>query len=160
MIFVYVLGAVYIDQGFLLISQDIGKDLLTRHRNNSLSCHPMLDQAFGMWMNDYPGLQTFGDNARLYHHGLNPSQSHGLCARALAVHKSYPAEMRMYWNVTSREQSISTTVPPVVFPCSLPQMSSYKAFGGVWYYEPKPCKDNPVWGNGQFLRGRQLGHAI
>ena len=153
-------GMVRLDQSFLLISQDIGDYVLAMYRNGLLLCHPLIGQAFGVWMQNYPGLQTFGDNKRLYHHdydiGVNNSNIKSVCKQGIGYHKSYPSVMKILWKIASTEvDNYSTLVPPVVYPCSYPQQVSFARFAKPWSFEPRPCADNPVWGNSKYFEGRE-----
>ena len=73
---------------------------------------------------------------------------------ALGIHKSYPEEMKIYWYVYLKEPKDQYKVPPVAYPCHLKPVLNYKVFVKRWFAEPKPCKDNPVWGSSDYYIGR------
>ena len=151
-------GAVAIDEGFVILSSDLVKSIIDRI-NTTLLCHPFGGQNIGIWLNDYTGVQTFGDNKRLFHLNFDSkvvaAKRREICSTALGIHKSYPEEMRIYWNVYQKEPKNRTyIVPPIVFPCRFPRGINYKVFGGNWFAEPKLCKDNPIWSEAFKGRGK------
>ena len=40
---------------------------------------------------------------------------------------------------------VAPTIPPYEQQCRLSNKFHLKAFGGRYYVEAKPCKDNPMW---------------
>ena len=151
-------GAVAIDEGFVILSSDLVRSILDR-MNSTLLCHPFGGQNIGIWLNGYPGLQAFGDNKRLFHLNFDSkyvaAKRPEICKTALGIHRSYPEEMKIYWDVYQKEpKNKSYIVPPITFPCHIALGLNYRVFSGDWFAEPKLCKDNPIW-KGTF-EGRQF----
>ena len=147
-----------IDEGFIIISNDVVQNFLSKV-NTTLLCHPFGGQNIGIWLNDMPDVTTFGDNKRLFHLNYDSNEKAAkrkeICHTALGIHKSYPEKMRLYWKVFLKEDNVTYEVPPVVFPCRIPRGINYKVFGKPYFAEPKLCKKNPIWKRGEFWKGRQ-----
>ena len=159
------IGAVWIDQGFMLVSQDITERLVQRIENGTLPCSPWLDQAFATWMNDYPDIIMLGDNKRLAHDlekmrlytGEDEMKGRKeICQTYLGIHQSYPEEMRMYWSVYQQEKKLPYNVPHLKYNCAAKRMFDHKRMLPAWNFKQKPCKDNPIWGKGEVFYGRQF----
>ena len=148
------LGKVVIDEGFIIVTQDIITSFLDRS-NKTLLCHPSGTQALAMWLKDVPGLVTFGDNERIFHHQIDFIKTVGksgeMCGAALAIHQTTPKEMRLFWNVSLKEYYWSYVLPPIAFPCKFPHIYDYKVSTGRWFAEPKLCKYMPVWNRGEYF---------
>lgn len=146
-----------LDEGFIIVTEDIVKSFLNR-ANKTLLCHPSGSQSLGMWLKDVPGLQTFGDNKRIFHHQIDFSRTVGksrdICRTALAIHQSYPKKMKTYWDIYLKLDNRSYILPPIAFPCDFPQVYDYRVARGIWFAVPKLCKDLPVWNRGEYFKGR------
>ena len=142
----------------MIVTRDLTEYFLSQ-LNTTLLCHPYADQAMGLWLNDFPNLQTFADNERIFHSHFDSKEKavkrHEICNTTLAIHQSYPKEMKIYWNVYLREKNETHNVPAIVFPCNLPRHVNYTVFRGSMYFaKPILCKDNPVWNRGERYIGR------
>ena len=133
-------------------------------RRDSLVCHVWESQAIGYWIKNISNLKTFADNERILHHQTGFSSKEDvikrneICHSVLAIHKSYPEMMRMYWAIFEKENKITPSkVPPISYNCEYPLAMDYMVWRdtSLWFSEPKLCKDNPIWDRGEEYKGRQ-----
>jgi hypothetical protein len=156
-------GGVRVDDGFLIVTNDLAQTFL-REQNTTLKCHPYGDQAIAMWMNKIPGVTYFGD-PRVQHGGLKRKkirQSDDMCEKFLALHRSYPAEVELYWRryLSHSGTRKNYTTPPITYPCgTINKTYNYRSFRGRYRAEPKLCRENPIWSIGEFYAGRSRGKS-
>ena len=154
------LGAVAIDEGFIIMSSDLIKNFLSKI-NTTLLCHPFGGQNIGIWLNGM-NVTRFGDNKRLFHlrfeSKVKASKRTEICHTALGIHRSYPEEMRLYWRIYQKEdKNVSYEIPKISFPCRLPPGLNYKVMFKKYFAKPKLCRDNPIRDRGEYFKGRQRG---
>ena len=149
-------GNIYFDEAFIIITKDLIQSFLDR-KNSTLLCQPYGDQSIGMWLNAISTLTKFEDK-RLG--DLKPREKiktrngHETCQSKLGIHKSYPEEMKLYWNISQHEnKDIKPEVPPETFDCKFPFGIDENKYGAR--FAPKLCKDNPVWNFGEYHQGSQ-----
>ena len=71
-----------------------------------------------------------------------------ICHTVLAIHKSYPDRMRLYWGIYEKEnKNMAYYVPPTSYNCRYPLAMDYMVWRNKkkWFSEPKLCKDHPTW---------------
>ena len=133
-------------------------------RKDTLLCHVWESQAIGYWIKSISNITTFADNKRLLHtrSGFNSEKDISLrteiCDSFLGIHQSYPEKMRAFWRVYEKEnKNITNYAPPVTYDCKYPLAMDYKTWNGhsLWFSEPKPCKDNPIWDRNGEYKGRR-----
>ena len=72
-------------------------------------CFVWESQAIGYWVKNISNLTTFADNTRLLHRQTGFSSKKDvekrkeICHSVLAIHKSYPEWMRLYWSIYLNE---------------------------------------------------------
>ena len=122
----------------------------------SLMCHPYGDQAMMMWINDIENVIYFGDRRVTYSDDkLNLEEHPDICAHFLAVHGSYPVRIEQYWQRTLVTPRKRYPVPNITYPCGDQDKRFNKTnFKGMYYADPIPCKDSPVWQIGDMYVGR------
>ena len=151
------LGGVRVDEGFVIVSNDLVQ-IFIQEQNNSLMCHPFGDQAMAMWINDIENVTYFGDPR--VHYGVTANdpvfEKHPeLCKDFLALHGSYPIQIEQYWQKILLTPSKRYTVPEISYPCGDQDKKYNKTnFQGMYYADPIPCKDFPVWNKGKAYVGR------
>ena len=154
-------GLVRIDEGFLLLSEDLVLEF-TRKRNKLL-CHPFGDQTVAIWMNDVKNVIFFHD-PRIFHDVSAKvpefKSFDKMCLKYISLHGSYLHEMLLYWETSSKENHSTFWVPsiqPISNLCPLSTRFDWRAMGGPPYgYEPKPCVLKPLWDIGSMHRGRNM----
>ena len=157
---------VRVDEGFMILTYDIIKDALSR-LNTSLMCSGTGDQAVPLWLADGNLEVTyFYDNSRLIHevtgNKIREYLVSGLCDRYIGLHGAYPKHMYQYWRMVRQDRteryisedgrflSVSRLYHfPRIIEFSEVCMESkefdWKGFNDPWRFEPKPCKDEPMW---------------
>ena len=154
---------VRIDEGFVLLGADLAEEII--RRNKSLYCHPFGDQMIEMWFSRLKGegikVKYFPDNARVLHQGIRPYDvSQNMCQHLLAIHKSYPDRIRLYWNKTrdvwnsSPRSFKKIAIKDYASYCHIPRGLNWEAISGMYHHEPKPCwKPGVDW---PILRSRKM----
>ncbi|XP_046863750.1 uncharacterized protein LOC124457562 [Xenia sp. Carnegie-2017] len=144
-----------LDESFLLMSSDIVKSFL--RRKNTLKCLVWESQSIGYWLKDISNLTTFSDNSRLIHRrssSLNfksdkdVKKRSEICHSVLGLHQSYPDKMRLYWSIYEKEVKLKQyAISKVAYICKFKPNVNYMAWKNeeLWFSEPKPCKNNPIW---------------
>ena len=150
-------GNIYLDEAFILLTSDLIRSILAR-KDTTLLCHPFADQSIGLWMNSVPNLLTFADSNRLGDprrlEKIKLQKGREICHTKLGIHKSYPDDMRHWWNTyLHEEKQVNPQVPPISYSCHLPIGINESKYGGP--YTPKLCKDRPIWNFGEFFKGSQ-----
>ena len=139
---------VRIDEGFVLLGADLAEEII--RRNKSLYCHPFGDQMIEMWFSrlreEGINVKYFPDNGRLMQFGLRPYKpSQNMCQDLLGIHKTYPDQMRLYWNRTkdvwysSPRSFKKIAIKDYTNYCKFPRGYNWKAIPGIYRHEPKPC---------------------
>ena len=158
------LDATWLDEAFYLVSKDIVESFLTRF--DTLLCHVWESQAIGHWIKNITNVITFADNKRILHHQSEFSSKNvvekrkEICHTVLAIHKSYPDKMRLFWSIYEKEdKNMTYYVPPTSYNCRYPLAMDYMVWRNnkMWFSEPKLCKDYPTWkrdGENEY-KGRQ-----
>jgi hypothetical protein len=154
-----------LDEAFYLASNDIVQSFLDRR--DILMCFVWESQAIGYWVKNISNLTTFADNTRLLHRQTGFSSKKDvekrkeICHSVLAIHKSYPEWMRLYWSIYLNENKTAPLkalkVPSVSYNCRYPLAMDYKVWPvkSIWFSEPKLCKDNPTWNRLGEYKGRR-----
>ncbi|CAB3999200.1 Hypothetical predicted protein, partial [Paramuricea clavata] len=157
-------AATWLDEAFYLVSKDIVESYLSRR--DTLVCHVWESQAIGYWTKNISDLTTFADNKRLLHMqtGFSSEQKvlkrTAICHSVLAIHKSYPEKMRLFWSIYEKEDKpVAYQEVKISYGCRYPLAMDYRTWGkkSIWFSEPKLCKDNPIWDRNGEYKGRQ-GH--
>ena len=150
------------DEAFYLVTKDIVMSFLSRR--DTLLCSVWESQAIGYWIKDIQNIKTFADNGRIIHLGTgfnskkNVLRRKEICHSVLAVHKSYPNKMRVFWRIYQKEdKTTSSHVPPISYDCQYPLAMDYMVWreSKLWFSELKLCKDNPTWNRHGEYKGRQ-----
>eukprot|EP00794_Sanderia_malayensis_P004872 gene4872-5511_t len=153
-------GIVYIDEGIVMFSDDLISKFLAQDGAKML-CHPYGDQQIAIWEQELGLNQTQlirVDNMRIHH---SPPASHearlksqvGLCDRYIALHGLYKDDMLEFWarrgdgNATKYSAYTDSIVGQH---CSHEPFLNWRAMGGMYYQEPKPCRNKPAWNIGGF----------
>ena len=154
---------VRIDEGFVLLGADLAEEII--RRNKSLYCHPFGDQMIEMWFSrlreEGINMKYFPDNGRLMQFGLRPYKpSQNMCQDLLGIHKTYPDQMRLYWNRTkdvwysSPRSFKKIAIKDYASYCHIPRGLNWEAISGMYHHEPKPCwKPGVDW---PILRSRKM----
>ncbi len=113
-------------------------------------CHPYGDQAMIMWINDIENVTYFGDRRVKYNANKSAvilKKHHDVCAHYLALHGSYPVQIEQYWKRTLvTPRNLGYHVPKIRYPCGDQDKRFNKTnFEEMYYADPIPCKDSPVW---------------
>ena len=152
------IGITRVDEGFMLLSQDIIHKFLSQNKSTML-CHPFGGQQVALWLKNIPTKLYFHD-ARVHH---DPPASYfpkfkdatNVCDSYLGLHGTYPEKMR-YFGKNSNDGA--KDVHPI------PNFSSYcgtstfdhRRFHAPFKYDPKPCINNPSWDiENDFFAGRE-----
>jgi hypothetical protein len=121
-------------------------------------CHAFGDQAMAMWINDIENVTYFGDPRVHYEVTANEpilEQHLHICEDFLALHGSYPIQIEQYWQVMLLASWKRYPVPGITYPCGDQDKRYNKTnFGGMYYADPIPCKDSPIWSIGDVYVGR------
>ena len=158
-----ILGATWLDESFYLISKDIVESFLSR--KDFLMCNVWESQSIGYWLKIISSLTTFTDNKRLLHHqsGFDSEneiqEKKEVCHSLLGIHESHPEKMRSFWSIYKKEKKNDAYhVPPISYDCKYQIEMDYSVWNGdkFWFSEPKPCKDNPIWGRVGEYKGRNF----
>ena len=158
-----ILGATWLDESFYLTSKDIVQSFL--RRKDILMCNVWESQSIGYWLKIISNLTTFTDNKRLLHDRSEFDSEKDLqekkevCHSHLGIHESYPEKMKSFWSMYEKEKkNVAYHVPPISYDCKYQIEMDYTVWHGneLWFSEPKPCKDNPIWDRVGEYKGRRV----
>ena len=160
-------GAIRVDEGFVIVSNDLVQEFIKKE-NTSLMCHPFGDQAMTMWINDIENVTYFGDPRVRHHIPLKSNDvamkqnDTNLCKDFLAIHGSYPLQIERYWqSMIILAPLTGYHIPPVTYTCGIKNKTYNKySFRRVFYANPIPCRDSPVWNISSFWPGRSKSRAL
>ena len=156
-IFHFIAGGIRVDEGFVIVSNDLIQHFI-KEENKSLMCHPFGDQAMIMWINAIENVTYFGD-PRVHHEVTADKpileQYPEICSKFLALHGSYPAQIEQYWRRILVVRKRKYRVPRITYPCgNMNKTFEKNNFQGMYYADPIPCRDSPVWNIGNMYVGR------
>ena len=160
-------GMVRVDEGFLILSQDVILEILGKV-NDSLLCHPYGGQAVGHWMlQSSINMTYFMDNDRLIHGTTSYMGSRYLvpdiCIKYLGLHGTYSDYMHKYWDLYTDRKNILQygrkyeilPIVPFYNKCKT-KAFDFNNFNPPYRATPKLCKNNPVFnGSGESFAGRE-----
>ena len=145
------------DEGFVIVSNDLIQHFI-KEENRSLMCHPFGDQAMMMWINDIENVVYFGDPRVYYDVSADEpilEEYPDICSNFLALHGSYPVQIEQYWRRIMGKRGGKYPVPGITYPCGDMDKTFNKTnFEGMYYADPIPCRDSPVWDIGEMYVGR------
>ena len=140
-------GITWIDEAFMIFSKDIIQKFVAQNESTML-CHPHADQQIGLWLNNISNKIFFHDT-RL-HNDPPASFTHkfdnikNVCDSYLGVHGAYVNKMR-YLGLNSNDSiKYVQAIPKFSSFCSTTRFD-YRVFNPEWWFDPRPCKDNPRW---------------
>lgn len=153
-------GITWADEAFVLFSRDIIHKFLAQDENKTL-CHPFGDQTYHLWLNNMR--KKYFHDSRLHHHppaSFMPSFENitNVCDSYIGIHGTYETKMREFdLNANDGAKDLDPlTVPRFSYFCATTRFD-HRVFSEQYYYEPKPCIENPTWINSteMYIFGRE-----
>ena len=138
------------EESLILFSRDVIETFLLQDPMK-MFCHPLADQMIAKWLSALHITTLLRHDDRIHHDppvGQSPEifLSSDICQTYIAVHGSYPDDMKLLW--TERGTTLSSGGDleknslkfPVYVPFNWRLFDSY-----IWRYQPKLCIDDPIW---------------
>ena len=140
-------GITWIDESFVLLTQDIVYKFLSQNESAML-CHPHADQQIGFWLQNISTKVYFHDK-RLYH---DPPASFApqfqnakdVCSSYLGLHGTYVKKMREFGKNSNDSSKDVHPIPSFSTYCNT-MAFDHRKFSAPFFFDPKPCKDKPSW---------------
>lgn len=111
-----------------------------------------------MWINAIENVIYFGDPR--VHYDVTAGkpileQYPDICSNFLALHGSYPIQMEQYWQRMLVKRRREYPIPGITYPCgNMNKTFEKRNFEGMYYADPIPCRDSPIWNIGDMYVGR------
>ena len=143
-------GITWIDESFMVFTSDIIYKFLSQNESTML-CHPHADQQVGLWLNNInisERLHFFHDS-RLWHDPPASFSAHfvnatNVCDSYLGIHGAYVEKMRYFGKNANDSRKDVFAMPEFKRFCPNTAFD-YRKINPPFFFEPKPCKDNPSW---------------
>ena len=142
-------GITWIDESFMVFTPDIIYKFLSQNESTML-CHPHADQQVGMWLDNINISERLHfHDSRLWHHppaSFSPqfANATNVCDSYLGIHGAYVEKMRYFGKNANDSAKDVFSMPEFKLYCPNTEFD-YRKIYAPFYFEPKPCKDNPSW---------------
>ena len=145
---------VYIDEGMCMFSRDIIVKFLSQ-KPEAILCHPFGDQTITIWEQSIrlDRNTLFHPETRLHHH---PPASYvkrfktmnNICDNYIYLHGVYKSDMVDFWKRRGNGRYNKYVHKKPKELCPHEPFMDWRAFGGIYHQDPKPCINKPTWNLG------------